>query len=1291
MQLVRSIAGCALLWIVPGEAAAWAGASDAAEPGTAGIPPMRVFTARDTGVATMAWSAAQDRAGTLFFGCDTVVSFDGDRWRPQSMDPTYLVRGLDVGPNGRIWAAGENQIGWFEPAAQGRLDYHSLMAQLPPGKEELGDVWRVYALGNDSALFVARERVMRWNGKAMESWDYPGMHLLWSTRTPTSLYLHYPPVGLLRIGAEGPSLAVPASVIGAADVRWLDDSGRDWLLLTSQGFKSLHGGTCTLLDTEASSFARLNTPSCAARLKDGLLAVGTLQGGIAVVDASGKIRRVFNIRSGLSANPIYSLFVDRDGALWSMGPSSIIRLGMESGTSVYGRESGYPPGGCDAFAESAGAVYVASHSDIYRLSPDPQSGGGGQFAALGITSSRFFSLLSVPEGLAVGQVHGLGLVSGGDIKPVLQVKDMVFRTGPSLSRPGRILASLLDKVLMVDPLTGRSVVVADSLPDYADTAVDEPSGRIWIGTPSRGVFVAGPGTTRSRPAGSRFGPLPAKGPALVARAGGTVVALTDGAAFFLSPATDAFRPVAGFPASRPRSISNQDSQGNVWAALYSEEGGHSPRLGKIAFTPTGAEWQPQSMEGIAGIGSLLGLHVTEISGREELWIAGTESLLRAGPAALSRRRAPRRPLIRAWVTAGDNGTPGDIKGTLPYATHSLHVEYSSLDYGLRESERFQTLLGGAESQWSPPTDSADRDISGLREGMYDFEVRMVTDSGDVGEPAVLHFAIAAPWWRTPLARAAFAIAGTLAVVALFRLRTRALKRRALVLEGMVRQRTEELQKANAAKTEFVASMSHEIRNPMGGILASALELSEGPLAPEQQRLVTTIRICGTFLASLVEDVLDFAAIEAGAYKVAFAPFSPRDVLENVTRMLEPRAAGARMGVSLDPALPARVVGDAARIQQVIVNFAANSIKFGGKSIGLSARSDGGNITFAVADDGIGIPIEEQKNLFIRFSRLKSARNSAVPGTGLGLAVSRALAERMGGTVGFTTEVGRGSTFCLQVPLRESAGAELESRPFEVRGARALVVEDIGYNARALGLMLGRLGFGVEYAFDGEEALARLASASFHAVFLDCNVPKVNGIDVASRFRASEPAGKRTLLVATTALSTTDDKDACIAAGMDAFISKPITPEKLRSVLSEWGGPGPRAEVAAAPEVPANDDGGLSLNLIRHLADGSQESMGRELESFAASVNEAIRGVAAARASGSRPAVSSAAHRVLSLSRMVRADSLSASASDLQEFASAYTDTELDEEISGLVRRADELGLALGRLREAVPLNPSLAS
>jgi signal transduction histidine kinase/ActR/RegA family two-component response regulator len=1137
-------------------------------------------------------------------------------------------------------------------------------------------VWRVYAEGPDRALFVTHDKVLRWDSGKFSSWEYPGLRLLWSMRTARAIYVHYPPLGLLKIGASGPEIAAPASVVGAADIRWLDDSGEDWLILTRSGLEVIRKGSRAPGPSEASGFLRGNTPTCAVRLGDGSLAVGTLQGGIAIADSSGRVRRILDQGAGLPANQVYGLFIARDGALWSMGPAHIVRISLGSGATLYGERAGYPAGGCDALAEHAGNTFIASHSDIMRLAGDPST-GLGRFRATGVTSSRFYSLLDTPLGLVVGHYRGLGLLGPGGMRKLGDAGDVVFRTAPSRAWPGEILVSGSDRVLRVDPASGRSALVADSLPDYADSVVDEPSGRLWIGTPSRGLFVVGPGTTRCESAAPRFGPLPDAGPVLVGRAASTVVAVGASGAFFLDAASDRFVPVAGFPEGSPSAISNPAPDGAVWVALDPGAGGHSARVGRITVTGRTAAWSPRSFEGLATVGSLLGLHIAASPRGSFLWICGSEGLLKADPGLLAATSAPPRPLVRAWVRPAGGGPEEEAAGPIAYSNRGIHVQYSSLDYANRDTERFQTMLEGVESDWSPPTDAAERDISGLREGRYDLRVRLVSDSGKAGEPADLRLVITPPWWRTPLAYCAIGLAGAAAVTGLVRLRLGALRRRADVLEEMVRQRTVELEKANAAKTEFVANMSHEIRNPMGGIMGTALELSETPLSPRQRELVGTLRNCASFLASLVEDVLDFAAIEAGEYKVVRTPLSPRDVLDAVVKMLKPRSGGARLEALVEPAVPGWIAGDAARIEQVVVNFAANALKFGGDHVILSARVDGASVVFAVRDNGRGIPASEQRNLFIRFSRLKPARNAAIPGTGLGLAVCRALAERMGGSVGVESAPGLGSTFYMRLPL-EPAHVSLDPARCDARGARALIVEDIEYNARALGMMLRKIGFSVEFAADGREALSRLATVPYSAVFLDCDLPGLSGFDVARSFRAIEPRGGHTLIIATTALSTSADKDACLASGMDTFVSKPITPEKLRSALAAAGMP-----LGSPPPEDAplrGPDAGLDFGVIRQLADGTPAGLERELSRFAASLDEATLAIGRARAGGSRAAVASAAHKVLSHARLVGAAALANAAADLQEFAAAYSDSELADEAALVERLSAGLREAVERVR-----------
>src|ERR1019366_2564065 len=174
-------------------------------------------------------------------------------------------------------------------------------------------------------------------------------------------------------------------------------------------------------------------------------------------------------------------------------------------------------------------------------------------------------------------------------------------------------------------------------------------------------------------------------------------------------------------------------------------------------------------------------------------------------------------------------------------------------------------------------------------------------------PADLSLVIAPPWWRTPLSYCAFLLAGAAAILGLVRLRMGALRRGAEILEEMVRLRTLELEKANAAKTEFVTNMSHEIRNPMGGILGTALELSETPLGPRQRELVCTLRNCGSFLASLVEDVLDFAAIGSGEARGARPPLSRGEGLDAVVGRVGPRTGGAELKAVVEPSVPAWIM------------------------------------------------------------------------------------------------------------------------------------------------------------------------------------------------------------------------------------------------------------------------------------------------------------------------------------------------------------------------------------------------
>jgi signal transduction histidine kinase/CheY-like chemotaxis protein len=1246
---------------------------------------VRSFSVLDTGTDTQAWSILQDEAGRMYFGCNALLAYDGERWRTEPMGSAYAVRGLDLDRRGRLWAAAINEIGWFEPESGGHRTYHSLRPRLPPAEANPGEVWSVYSDGGDGAVFVAADRVLRWDGTRFTAWAFPGERRLFAVRSGGAVYVAHRATGLWRMEAGGPVRVVPAAVLGPEPVAWMEGDEHSALLATAGGFKALADGVCTPLPTAASAFVRAHGFTAAARLRDGTLAVGTFNGGIALVDRAGGVRRILDTEEGLPSNEIFALLVDRDGGLWASAGAHLCRIGVASGVTQFDRRSQLPAEAASDVAEFNGAVVAATRTGVFRLASGPGA-AAGRFEPLTEGGRQIDRLGVLPAGLALARPHAVDLWDGRELRTLLRTEDDVFRFAASPLHPGTFLAAVGRAVVRIDPASGATTPVVDRLSDLADTLAEDAEGRVWIGTWSNGLRVVTPARGAvpaierpADPGAVRLG----DGPALVVATWPGIVAITRWGAFRREPADGSFRPIPGFPGGVPIAAAPPDARGRIWVALDRREPGRPPRLGRLTIAGDRSRWDTRIVEALGAAGTVRSLHARSGGRGEVLWIAGSAALLRAEFADDFVPAPPPRPLLRAWVP-GASGSPNrPITGTLPYSARRLHLEFSALDYRGRDAWRYQTMLAGSDPGWSAPTDSADLDLANLEPGRYEFRVRLVGDAGEAGAPAVLAFRVAPPWWRTAYAYGGLASAVLLLAAAAQRLRTRALRRQTRLLEAMVQTRTAELEKANAAKDEFVASMSHEIRNPMNGILGSSLALADTALDPRQQELVSALRHCATFLASLVEDVLDFAAIEAGARPLQPAPFRPEEILRAVAAMLAPTAGSARLDVAVDPGLPPALLGDAARIQQVMVNYATNALKFGGHRLRLEARAEGSEVIFAVADDGPGIPPEEQAGLFVRFSRLKSARHAAIPGTGLGLAVCRALAQRMGGTVGAVSAPGCGATFFLRLPLVPARTEPVEPAPAAPpERSRVLVVEDLDYNARTLAWMLQRRGFDVEVATDGPQALAQLAARRYAAVFLDCELPGVSGLEVARRFRATD---RETLLVATTAYSSTEDRAACLAAGMDHFLSKPITPEKLAAALADLpSAPAAPAAPGSSPPVPPVDAAAASLGLLAQLMDGTPESRAREIERFLTALNSALERVDRAHAANSPAELALAAHALLSHAHLVADAGLIAAADALEQAANGAGAAARTAAVADLARAAAALRQRLLRPDRPAP-------
>ncbi|MBN8733354.1 MAG: response regulator, partial [Acidobacteria bacterium] len=375
------------------------------------------------------------------------------------------------------------------------------------------------------------------------------------------------------------------------------------------------------------------------------------------------------------------------------------------------------------------------------------------------------------------------------------------------------------------------------------------------------------------------------------------------------------------------------------------------------------------------------------------------------------------------------------------------------------------------------------------------------------------------------------------------------------------------EQASKAKTDFLTTMSHEVRTPMNGILGMCGLLEETYLDPTQREFASIIRGSAHSLLTIVNDVLDLSRIEAGKMVFAHEPFSLEAVCHDSIDLLRPRALEQDISLLLDyPAsLPRHFLGDGARIRQVVVNLVGNAVKFtpsGSVTLRVSAATQGDlcRVRVEVCDTGIGIAPDMLPRLFEKFTQADSSNSRRYGGSGLGLSISRSLIARMGGEIGADSEPGRGSRFWFELPLPltdvhppPSPGrAAIEPLP----RARVLVVEDNRINQLVVARMLARLGLEIDTAGDGQEALHRVAQSPFDLILMDCQMPGMDGYEATMAIRRSELPSHHTPIIALTANAMDGERQRCLAAGMDDYLSKPVEIGHLSHVLARYLKPQP---------------------------------------------------------------------------------------------------------------------------------------
>ncbi|WP_115049394.1 hybrid sensor histidine kinase/response regulator [Xanthomonas arboricola] len=517
--------------------------------------------------------------------------------------------------------------------------------------------------------------------------------------------------------------------------------------------------------------------------------------------------------------------------------------------------------------------------------------------------------------------------------------------------------------------------------------------------------------------------------------------------------------------------------------------------------------------------------------------------------------------------------PMDRPFQLGPGDRQLQIVSRLLSYSDPLSNRYRSFLKGFDTEWQTSGNAGVREFASLPAGRYELALQGVDPLGNRSQIRSLRFSVNPPWWRSDAGIALLC----LLVLLLGALLAAAYRRRVRMrAQWQLAQHKRELaEQASLAKTRFLATLGHEVRTPMTGVLGMSELLLQTPLDGRQQGYAGAIQSAGKHLLRLVNDALDLARIEAGKLPLDYRDFDLRQLISQVAELVRPSAEQKQLAFTceLDEALPPALHGDASRVQQILLNLLFNAVKFterGSVSLRVAVvpQSDTQGIRIEVCDTGPGMSAEQRGRLFQRFEQAEGAVTLARHGgSGLGLAICRELAAAMGGAVTVSSELGQGACFVVELPLRWASA--LPAVPASARAnslqaqapLQLLLVEDDPTVAQVIVGLLQTRGHQVTHVLHGLAALAELSTHSFDAGLCDLDLPGIDGAALVAQLRAR---GVRFPIVAITARADADAEPQAMAAGCNGFLRKPVTGELLAQALAR------ALAAAAAHDVPAAD-------------------------------------------------------------------------------------------------------------------------
>jgi signal transduction histidine kinase/CheY-like chemotaxis protein len=1227
-----------------------------------GKPLTQVFSQENSEIKGPAYKILQTNTNDIFVASDQLYRLFNDRMESISLPIQGDIRGIAVDNNNLIWIASNYDLG-FVSNKDNQWSFTSLKSALPIDYKLPDENWGVFN-HQGSIFFIYLNHIFKWNGSSFHQWNIPSSRRLFPIITDNKFYIYSEISGLYEYTNDNFNIFLPKEALNGNDIGFIVPSPEKGLLI---------GSTDRLILMNESGLTEIVTPDYKAIINDLIVkaiplssdyfGIATYWGGLHVFDYTGTKVSSIGVDRDLPGENIWDIFLDHENGLWVGLDDSVARIDMAGNAwlndfSIHRNRPDF-----SHLSIGTESIVLQNTEGLFRVLPRTSVETTAHLAPIHSEYKRYYAFYEDKQSILAAGWNGLHEIKS-------DTEDFLIKTSGDIIFLKR--AKEFGKYYFSDEFALSSIESKDNQwvePEYIamigeppNSILEQSPSNLWVGTPTRGILkiITNGSSEASIVEYDTKNGLPSERRNMfIAGNEHHILALTQEGIYHLNQNSNLFtilEPTLGF---RALAVSALTADERLYALLQpsSTEADKSPVLIEIDLATTSPLLSWLKFPSSNQIGIIKSIECEYSQGLRRLWICGSRAIMTLTTQNEFEPLTP--PELKIDSVSITNRpelnllTKGNEPLIVPFKESNLQFKFKTHTLSPSNRHTIEVRLNATEGPWRNVDSSHIWELASLREGNYTLQARTRCGGKHTGPIEQFSFTVMPPWYRSNAAWATYLIGIFLSIYGFFSWRNWLQIERNRQLEIMVRKRTEELEKADKAKDAFVANMSHEFRNPMNGVVGMSLLLSKTRLNPDQFKMVRTLRVCGEHLSQMIGDILDMAQVESGKITLNEQPFHLASLVDEALIVNHWIAEQNQIEINLEyEGNPdSTFIGDSRKIKQILINFISNALKYGNQqpisirviisdTIGEQKR-----IHFEVGDLGHGISDNERQKVFNKFFRSESALHSTVRGTGLGLSICKAFADIMGADIGFDNNTPNGTKFYFTLTLRQkNVGSEQISLSEQLlsrwRGAHALIVDDMDYNRWIARGFLEEMEIKCTEASNGIEAIELCKMEVFNLILLDWDLPDMKGSAIARHIRNSDTQNRTALIFASTAFSTQEKYTECIESGMNGFISKPLTPEKLYEALNADQRP-IKAQSNPSSDIP-------NIDTLRILCRNDAQKLTHQILLFRKSLNQELRSLELAIQQGDPEKVRRYSHRLQSNAAIVNAKCLLAKLKTLHE-------------------------------------------